>query len=116
MREVLAMLGHTLTPLAMVSVGLQWRMRGEAPLGPLSAGLAYKLLLAPLAIWIGYRYWLNAPLLLQVSVMEAGMPPMVTAAMVAAQYKLEPELANALVGWGLLLAAVTLPVWHLALG
>ncbi|MGF1532273.1 MAG: AEC family transporter [Bernardetiaceae bacterium] len=112
---VLRQLGGTLTPLALFSVGLQFKIGFQSlPWKALGLGLAYKLVLAPLLVW-GLYVWL-APaggLAIQVSVLESGMPPMVTASIVATTYKLNPTLANLLVGVGLILAVPTLYGWWL---
>ncbi len=47
----------------------------------------------------------------ETSVLEAAMPPMVTARVVAAAAGLDEELAAALVGVGLRCALVTVPLW-----
>jgi len=39
------------------------------------------------------------------------MPPMITAAIVANEHDLDPQLANLMVAVGLLLSFVTLTVW-----
>ena len=48
-------------------------------------------------------------------VLEAAMPPMITAAALAAMAGLAPELGAALVGYGILASTVTLPLWRLVL-
>lgn len=111
-------LGGTLTPLAMVSVGLQmqWQFQGVS-WAKIAWGLGYKLFIGPVLILLIYWSLLSeeSSLLLHVSVMEAAMPPMVTAAIIASQYKLAPTLSNMLVGLGLLLSGISLTVWHLFL-
>ncbi len=48
-----------------------------------------------------------------VSVLQAAMPPMVTAAVVASEAGLDERLASALAGIGVLAAMVILPLWAL---
>jgi predicted permease len=106
-------LGNTLTPLAMVSVGLQitfdfaginWRN--------VLAGLSFKLLIAPLLILLMAHFMLaEGGLIGNVSVLEAAMPPMVTASIIATQYNLNPKLSSFLVGFGLLASGITLVFW-----
>ncbi len=111
-------LGQTLTPLAMASIGLQLQLRLKSlPWKELGAGLLYKLIIAPLCILLLYGFLLdNEPLLLKVSVVEAAMPPMVTASIIASEYGLVPKLGSTLVGLGLLASALTLPFWVWVLG
>ena len=53
--------------------------------------------------------------ILSVAVLQAAMAPMISAAILAEQFHLEPELANAVLGIGILLSLVTVPLWSLAL-
>lgn len=111
---LLAAAAWTLTPLAMLSVGLAMPARLPAHrLRPLLAGLGAKMLLAPLAAlalcalfgWRGEAA--------KVAVLEAAMPPMVTAGVVAAGAGLASDLAAGLVLAGALAAFVTVPLWSL---
>jgi predicted permease len=52
----------------------------------------------------------------QAVILEAAMPPMITAAALAIAHDLAPRLAAALVGYGIVLSLLTLPLWALALG
>lgn len=54
--------------------------------------------------------------MLQVNVLESAMPTMITAAALAISHRLAPRLAATLVGYGILLSLVTLPVWVWLLG
>ena len=54
---------------------------------------------------------LSAPTL-AVSVLEMGMGPMLTGAILAQQYRLEPELANAALGIGIVLSFLSVPLWN----
>jgi predicted permease len=42
------------------------------------------------------------------------MPPMITAAALLSSARLAPPLASALVAWGVLLSALTVPAWYFA--
>ncbi len=106
-------LGDTLAPLALLSVGLQLRLGHVAEhKRNLALGLFFKLLLAPLAILLIYVQLLGAHgQAIQVTVFEAAMPPMITAAIVAAEHDLDPPLANLMVAVGLMLSFFTLSGW-----
>lgn len=116
--SILKSMGQTITPLALVSVGLQLRWAPLNGMGSaLSAGLAYKLLLAPLAIYslfIGLLGITGLPA--SVSVLEAGMAPMITGAILATQYRLNEKLANLFIGIGIPLSFVSLAFWYWLLG
>ncbi len=110
---LLKRLGDTLAPLALLSVGMQLRLGHVAEHGRnLALGLGFKLLLAPLAIYLLYVQLLGAQgQAIQVTLFEAAMPPMITAAIVASEHDLDPPLANLMVAVGLLLSFVTLYGW-----
>lgn len=113
---VLHRLGDTLTPLALFAVGLQFRFgawRGRARL--ILAGLAWKLMLAPLsalglALAVGVG---GLPLI--AGVLQAAQGPMITAGILAQEHRLDPELVTMVVGAGILMSFVTAPLWFLVL-
>jgi hypothetical protein len=111
--SVLTRLGETLAPLALLSVGLQLRL-GQlwGNCCSLSIGLFYKLVFAPLLIFMLYVVWIGARgEVMQVTIFEAAMPPMITAAIIAKEHNLDPELATLMVAIGLPLSFVTLSAW-----
>ncbi len=113
MNAVLHRLGDTLAPLALLSVGLQLRMGhlwGNCC--ALMFGLGFKLLLAPLAFYALYVLALGAHgETIQITLFEAAMPPMITAAIIAQKHNLAPDLANLMVAVGLPLSFLTLTAW-----
>lgn len=114
---ILEKLGGTLTPLALVSVGFQLHFGGiRAVAKPLAAGLGYKLLLAPLLIWLLYSVILGATgIITQVTIFEAAMAPMITAGIIAIDHDLEPQLVTLMLGIGIPLSFVSLHLWHIFL-
>lgn len=114
---LLKRLGDTLAPLALLSVGLQLKLGHVAEQKRnLAIGLGFKLVLAPLAIFLLYVPLLGAHgQTIQVTLFEAAMPPMITAAIVAGEHDLDPPLATAMVAVGLLVSFVTLSGWWWAL-
>jgi len=112
-----ARLGDTLAPLALFSVGFQLRLAAlRNRWRPLAAGLGYKLVAGPLAVLAVFAALtdLDNPAM-QVAVFEAAMAPMIGGAIVAAQHKLDPELGTLMLGIGIPLSFLTLPVWWYAL-
>ncbi|HSH26483.1 MAG TPA: AEC family transporter, partial [Wenzhouxiangella sp.] len=78
---------------------------------PLLIGLVGKLLVLP-AVALGFIVLLDArPDIARATLLEASMPPMITAAALLSSARLAPPLASALVAWGVLLSAVTVPLW-----
>ena len=116
--SLLKQVGATLAPLALLSVGLSMRLgalRGRLPV--LFAGLGYKMILAPLLILGLYVGLLGqSGEVIQVTVFEAAMPPMITGGIVAMQYGLDEDLAGLLLGIGIPLGFLTLPLWSWLLG
>jgi Predicted permeases len=114
---LLRRLGDTLAPLALLSVGFQLRLGHLAGNGRnLAIGLAFKLFLAPLAIFLLYVPLLGAQgQAIQVTLFEAAMPPMITAAIVATEHDLDPPLATLMVAVGVVLSFATLTGWWWAM-
>jgi predicted permease len=116
--QSLGILASTLTPVALTSIGMQFSFQMDIlDRLPLLAGLLYKMIIAPLMIFfIGWFFFEIDMLPTKVSVIEASMPPMVTAAIIASRYNLNPKLANSLVAIGLVVAVMVLPLWRWILG
>jgi predicted permease len=110
---LLKRLGDTLAPLALVSVGFQLRLRHLAGHGRnLAVGLGFKLLFAPLVIYLLYAKLLGAHgQAIQVTLFESAMPPMIAAAIIATEHDLDPELSTLMVAVGLLVSFATLGGW-----
>ena len=113
LEKLLQTTSSTLTPLVMTAIGFQLNFRLKPTLrAPLGLGLALKLVLAPLAALLICRLFALRGLAVDVSIIEAGMPPMVTAGALAVVAGMDAELSAALVGLGLLLAFGTLPLFY----
>lgn len=112
--EGLQALGASLGPLALLAVGMQLKpVRDPSLLKPVLAGLGFKLLLAPLLIGLLYAGLLGLRgEFVQVCVLEAGMGPMITAAIVAGNYQLQPRLASLMLAAGIPLSLLTVPLIH----
>jgi predicted permease len=114
--KVLGTVAGMLTPLVMTAIGFLLRIRlSPAVLRPLGVGLLIKLVAAPLVAFAGCRMLGLTGLAADVSILEAGMPPMVTAGALAIAAGMVPELAAALVSLGIPLAFVTLPLLYFLL-
>ncbi len=113
----LAPVGGTLTPLALFSVGLQFRFHpGARQLAAAGSGLAWKLVLAPALCWgLGVASGIGG-LPLSVGVLQAAMAPMVSAAILADEYDLDPPLANTVLAAGIVLSLLTVPLGAWVLG
>ena len=83
---------------------------------PLGLGLGFKLVLGPLLmalLYIGALSWSGETS--QVTVFEAAMGPQIGGAIVAMQYGLSPSLITLMVGIGIMLSFLTLPLWYFGL-
>jgi len=115
--SLLQRLADALLPIVALAVGLQLRLRVPAAERlPLILGLASKLILLPLLALALVRLFDMQGTVSQVAVLEAAMPPMITAAALAISHRLAPELAAALVGFGTPLALLSLLLWTHLLG
>lgn len=105
-------LSDALLPLAMLTIGLSVKLalpRDE--LKPLAVGLLLKLALLPaLAVPLVRLLGLHGEMA-RTTVLESAMPSMVTAGALAISHGLAPRLAAAMVGYGVLLSLLTLPLW-----
>jgi malate permease and related proteins len=115
--DSLKRLGDTLAPLALVSVGLQLRFDQASGLKTaLATGLGFKLLLAPAVLTLLYFGILGTTdENTRVTLFEAAMGPQIGGAIVAAQHGLNPPLVSLMVGLGISLSFLTLPLWSYAL-
>jgi predicted permease len=111
--ELFKRLGNTLVPIALVSVGYQLQLshvRGKAV--ALAIGLIFKLIIGPTLILLLFAGLLRGDWnVLSVTVFEAAMGPMIGASIVAMDHDLDPPLVTLMVGVGIPLSFVTLPIW-----
>lgn len=111
-------IGQTVTPVALTAVGLQLKIdRRNKHYVFLFLGLFFKLLIMPAFFLLLYKIiFKQNNLMIDVSIMEAAMAPMITGVILASNYGLKPKLANLMVGIGIPLSFVTLAFWHWMLG
>ncbi len=115
LQQLLTLLSLLLAPLAMFIVGLQlaWHVPYQLR-KPLLVVLALRLLVSPLLVLLLCRAVGHTDLAARVTVFEAGMPTMVTAALMATSANLAPRLCSAAVGFGLCASLLTLSLWFAA--
>jgi malate permease and related proteins len=113
-RYVLSPLMWTLGPAALLAVGYQLHFNKQllkARRRELSIGLLFKLVFAPIAIALLYSASPLSSYDWLVTTLEAAMPPMITAAIIANEHKLDEELTSLMVGIGIPLSLATIPLW-----
>lgn len=112
-QQFLSSLALLLAPLAMFIVGLQLSWHVPPPLRqPLLVVLVARLLVSPALALLFCVLAGNREIAARVTVFEAGMPTMVTAAIMAMSANLAPRLCTAAVGFGLAFSLLTLPLWY----
>ena len=109
-------LASTLVPLALVSVGYSMKFGGEVEYGLFAQSLFLKLIIMPLIAFGLLVAMGTEPLALKTAVLESGMPSMITAGALAIAAGFAPALSAALVGYGLVISLVTLPILAYLLG
>jgi len=117
LQTVFQKLGATVTPIALVSVGLQLKIDKRSQHWRfLRLGLFFKLFLTPALFFLLYKVLLHGKgLTVEVSIMEAAMAPMITGTILASTYGLKPKLSNMMVGIGIPLSFLTLVFWYFIL-
>ncbi|WP_115813380.1 AEC family transporter [Flavobacterium aquicola] len=106
--------GSVMTPLAMLSVGLQLQFdRKSKHFKFLGLGLVYKLIMTPALIYLLYVVIMKQhSQMIQVSVIEAAMAPMISSSIIASSYGLKPRLCSMMIGFGIPLSFITLVFWY----
>jgi hypothetical protein len=109
--------GSLMTPLAMLSVGLQLQFdRKSQHWRFLGLGLLYKLIVTPAFIYLLYVVILQQDSrAIEVTILESAMAPMITASILASSYGLKPKLSSMMIGYGIPLSFITLTFWYFIL-
>ena len=105
-------LADTVAPLALFSIGLQLNFKNyKDQLKHISVTLLYKLMIAPAALTlIAFAFHLRG-IITQVTIFEMAMPPLMSASIISTEYKLNPTLANLVIGIGLIISFATVTLW-----
>lgn len=106
--KILESFSATIVPLALVSVGLQLKLKMQKDeIKPFSVAIVTKLIISPIIAIIVCKIfdWNNTASM--VSIMEAGMSAMITAAAIATMANLAPKLSAAIVGYGTIISLFT---------
>ena len=115
--EVLSRLGSMITPIALVSVGFQLRLKKQTLIHyrqPLGLGLILKLILAPslfsILVW---KFSSFSLLEMKTILAESAMAPMISASLIVAEFELDTELSTLMLGLGIPLSLVSIPLWSM---
>lgn len=107
-------LGSTVTPVALVAVGMQLKIDPKSRHWKfVGLGLLFKLVVTPAIFYLLYKIIFKAEgLAIDVSIIEAAMAPMITAAILASSHGLKPRLAGMMIGVGIPVSFITLAFWY----
>jgi len=109
--KVLETLANTIVPIALVAVGLQLQLQlPRHEIKPFAVALSIKLIIAPIIALVIVKVAGWTTLAANVSIMEAGMAPMITAGAMASLAGLAPRLSSAIVGYGIIISFLTTAV------
>lgn len=111
---ILASLGVLVVPLALISVGMQLQLDFKSIYWKyIWLGLGFKLLLFPTIIFVLYfLLFQQSGQVIEITLIEAAMAPMVTAGIIAINYDLEPRYCSLMLSVGLLVSFLTIPLWY----
>lgn len=102
----------TIAPLALFSIGLQLKFKGyKTELKRITVTLLYKLMLAPAIVTLVALAFQLRGIITQVTIFEMAMPPLMSASIIASEYKLNSNLANLVIGIGLVVGIITVSIW-----
>lgn len=112
--ETFRNIAATISPIALISVGYQLKFQKDSKhFRYLALGLFFQLILLP-AVILGLYYGIlgKTDLSTRVCIIEAAMAPMITAAILASNYGLKPQLSNMMVGFGIPVSFITIGCWY----
>ncbi len=113
--NLLGKLGSPLVPLAVVSCGMQITVKWDevrSHARELISVLAFKMFLFPAAILFLYVFAFGQQgFETQVTITEAAMAPMFSAAIIATRFHLKPRLVSLVIFVGVVLSLITVPLW-----
>ncbi|QYJ69449.1 AEC family transporter [Flavobacterium litorale] len=113
-QSIFQRLGSTVTPVALVAVGMQLKIDFKSKhWNFLALGLFFKLFIMPAFFFILYKILLKGEgIETEVAIMEAAMAPMITASILASSHGLKPRLSGMMIGVGIPLSFLTLAFWY----
>lgn len=115
--KALSRISSTLVPVVMVAVGLQWQLKlSREYVSPFLVGLLCILAISPAMAWLAMELFQIDGLVAHVVILEAAMPAMISAGVLAISYQLAPKFAASLCGYSLLFSLVSVWLWRLLIG
>ena len=106
-------LAATVGPLALFSVGLQLKFNGwKKYISQISVAMLFKLFLAPgLVLGLAFVFGVKGDVA-KITIFEAAMPTLVTASIIAEQFRLNTKLTNLTIGFSIMLGFFSTAFWY----
>lgn len=109
--DILSFIAKGLVPAAMFAIGMNITLKYDKELiRPLETAVGVKLLIVPVILLLIFTIIGRTGIASQISVFQAAMPSMITAAVLASDKGLDKRLATMIVSVGLVLSLLTLPL------
>ncbi len=106
--KILTQLANTLVPIALISVGFSLQLKiPKEDIWAFVLGLSTKLIIIPIFAIIFVSLFGYEGLVANVSILEAGMGPMITAGILASMSGFSKRLSSSIVGYGVILSFFT---------
>jgi predicted permease len=111
LEEALDFVAHSTLPVILFALGLSINLSGIRDHLKLSLlAILIKVSVSVLAVYLVGRFMELSPVAFKVSLLESAMPPMMFSAVLALRYNLNPNLAFASVGLGMVLSFLYVPL------
>ena len=107
-------LGGLVVPLALISVGMQLEVDFKSAYWKyIWMGLGFKLLFFPAVIFVLYFIlFQQSGQLIEITLLESAMAPMITAGIIASSYDLKPRYCSLMLSVGIFASFITIPLWY----
>ena len=107
-------LGGLVVPLALISVGMQLKLDFKSTYWKyIWMGLGFKLLLFPAIIFVLYFIlFQQSGQIIEITLIEAAMAPMITAGIIASSYDLKPRFCSLILSVGIFASFMPIPFWY----
>lgn len=110
-------LSVVLVPMILIAMGMKFDLKSlSGNVKNLSIVLVIKMVLVPFVIGLIAYFWGGINIASAIVILEASMPPMILAALLAVSSKLDSNLAISSIGFGMLLAFIISPIIFWVLG
>lgn len=108
-----SILGATVAPLALFSIGLQLKFSNwRNEMGKMAPVFVFKLMIAPALVFLFVFIGKFKVEFAQVAVFESAMPVLMSLSILCERFQLKPQLANLLIGFSILFGFISTFIWQ----